>query len=129
MVFLQLEGQDPSAKASQGFLRVQEGRVELSQNSDFSEKALQINLLELHFSCVGPDLCSVDNFLLQRQKQMKELDYLELKARLENFMMANSVKDQEACFLLEKEDGRLFFVESLLVCGQNPEVHVLRSAI
>ncbi len=64
---------------------------------------------------------------------MKELEYLELRKRLESFLMQNSIQDSEQCFLLEKEDGRLFFVESVIVCSVTKEggdkVHALREAI
>lgn len=63
---------------------------------------------------------------------MKELDYLELRKTLESFLMANSIKDSEQCFLLEKEDGRLFFVESVIICSASKDgekVHALREAI
>lgn len=32
-------------------------------------------------------------------------------------MVENAVKDREQCFILEKEDGRLFYLESVVICS------------
>lgn len=36
---------------------------------------------------------------------------------MEKFMVENTVKDREQCFILEKEDGRLFYLESVVICS------------
>lgn len=89
----------------------------MSSHKDFKESEVEMVLLELHFSCKGPDICSVDNFLMQREKQMKQLEYLQLRGKMEKFMVENAVKDREQCFILEKEDGRLFYLESVVICS------------
>ena len=48
---------------------------------------------------------------------MKQLDYLQLRGKVDKFLVENSVKEKEQCFILEKEDGRLFYLESTIICS------------
>lgn len=47
-----------------GFLESKEGSIKMSDQKDFENILVQYHLLELHFSCKGPDICSIDNFLM-----------------------------------------------------------------
>jgi hypothetical protein len=41
---------------------------------------------------------------------MKQLDYLSLRGKVDKFLIENSVKEKEQCFVLEKEDGILYYL-------------------
>jgi hypothetical protein len=48
---------------------------------------------------------------------MKQLDYMQVRHKVDKFLVENAVKDKEQCFILEKEDGRLFYLESVIICS------------
>jgi hypothetical protein len=68
VLFFALESQheaiDKDARGTRGYIQTKEKQFKLSKDKTFKESQIDYMLLELHFSCKGPDICSVENFLM-----------------------------------------------------------------
>ena len=80
---------------------------------------LKFSILQIFLSC-GEDkseICNLKEFLINKRKEMKEMEYEHINKEIKRFLAANDFVDKsEYCSIIEFENPQLHFIDSFIIC-------------